>query len=84
MSKRIDMTGQVFERLTAVECVGMKHNQAMWLCQCSCGNTTIVMRQHLINGHTASCGCLRKELMSERNRILWDYKRRIDKLEGAE
>lgn len=27
-------------------------------CLCDCGNTTIVLRQHLVGGHTKSCGCL--------------------------
>lgn len=34
---------------------------AMWFCQCSCGNTTIVQQAKLRSGHTRSCGCMVKE-----------------------
>lgn len=30
-------------------------------CKCECGNTKIVSRLNLINSHTHSCGCLRKQ-----------------------
>lgn len=30
------------------------------LCQCECGNTTIVFKSNLTRGHTKSCGCDRK------------------------
>lgn len=32
-----------------------------WLCQCDCGNQTIVIGTKLRKGETKSCGCLRKE-----------------------
>lgn len=31
----------------------------MWICQCDCGNTVIVIGSHLRNLHTQSCGCLK-------------------------
>lgn len=34
-------------------------------CKCDCGNDINVMQQNLINGSTTSCGCFRKEAMSE-------------------
>ena len=36
----------------------------MWLCLCSCGNTTKATRGNLKNGNIKSCGCLHKEVMS--------------------
>ena len=33
-----------------------KHDK--WLCQCDCGNTTIVRSNTLREGKTKSCGCL--------------------------
>ena len=48
----IDMTGEVYGRLTVVERTGSK-----WLCRCECGNTSIVGRQELRRGNTKSCGC---------------------------
>jgi hypothetical protein len=36
-------------------------------CACSCGRMVRVRKSNLENGNTSSCGCLRKELQSERN-----------------
>ena len=33
----------------------------MCKCKCDCGNTVEVLRSHLTNGLTKSCGCLQKE-----------------------
>ena len=35
---------------------------ALWLCACECGETTVVSARHLRTGHTRSCGCLREVL----------------------
>lgn len=59
-----DLTGQRFGRLVAIERVGTaKDGQAQWLCQCDCGNTTVVRAGDLRRGNTQSCGCLQKEYM---------------------
>jgi hypothetical protein len=60
MTKRIDLTEQKFGKLTVVK---YDHTEkpkgiAFYLCNCECGNTTIVSSGHLRNGHTQSCGCL--------------------------
>lgn len=57
MSRFIDMTGQVFGRLTVTEYAGDRK----WRCTCSCGNTVDVARQSLIKGRSTSCGCYRRE-----------------------
>ena len=44
-----------------------KHTSA-WLCRCDCGNEKVVSLIHLRNGSTRSCGCLARELSSERGR----------------
>lgn len=54
----IDLTGQKFNRLTAIKYLG----SSKWLCKCDCGNETIVHTQKLKSGHTKSCGCLQKEI----------------------
>ena len=55
---RKDLVGQTFGRLTVIsfEYVN-KHREAMWLCKCICGNTTIVSGHNLIKGSVKSCGC---------------------------
>ena len=37
-----------------------------WLCKCDCGKYTEVVWNSLASGRTKSCGCLQKELLSER------------------
>ncbi len=61
MSKRIiDLTGQKFGKLTAIELLGTdKHGVALWKCQCECGNEKLVKSVNLRNGATISCGCIR-------------------------
>lgn len=57
MGKFIDITGQKFGRLTALEHIG----HSKWRCMCVCGNEKIVSSGHLRDGHCRSCGCLYEE-----------------------
>lgn len=67
MSRRIDISGKIFSRLTAIECVGSDSRQeSIWKCLCECGNITNVRSSSLRNGSTQSCGCLNKELAAGR------------------
>lgn len=57
-----DLSGQVFNRLTAVEPVAKRKNgMVMWRCRCECGNESTVQSGQLRNGDIKSCGCLRRE-----------------------
>lgn len=40
---------------------------AAWRCQCDCGGQATVLFQQLKIGHTASCGCLRREVSRARS-----------------
>lgn len=52
---RIDIAGQRFGRLTAIEPV---YNEVTyWRCLCDCGKETLVRMSNLRSGHAASCGC---------------------------
>lgn len=56
----IDLTGQRFEKLTVIRQEGRNENGEMyWLCQCDCGNTTVVKGYYLKSGRIKSCGCMR-------------------------
>ena len=66
MGKRIDLTGQRFGRLTAIEYVG----NSKWLCKCECGNEKIVCRGHLKSGAIRSCGCYNREVAKKRMRAM--------------
>ena len=60
----IDLTGQVFGRLTVLSKNGKtSHNNQKWLCQCSCGNQTTVAAGKLKRQYkaTVSCGCYQQE-----------------------
>ena len=67
MGKLIDLSGQKFGRLTVIERAGVTvHGEhAKWVCLCECGNATTVIGKNLRNGNTTSCGCFRKEQMSQ-------------------
>ena len=38
-----------------------------WLCECDCGNISVIRGSALRSGRSASCGCYRSDRMSERN-----------------
>lgn len=62
-----NIIGQKFGRLTVVEQKGSnKHRQIVWLCKCDCRNFIETTTHNLRSGNTKSCGCLKKELLSER------------------
>lgn len=56
-----------YNRLTPIKIAYKKDRASYWLCQCDCGNTTIVREASIKNGHTKSCGCIRVERMKLEN-----------------
>jgi hypothetical protein len=54
----IDLTGQRFGRLLAMDRVGGR-----WMCHCDCGNATLVPTADLKAGKTKSCRCLQRDLL---------------------
>ena len=67
MPKELDITGQIFGRLTAIEkCVDKpKGKGAYWNCRCECGNVVVANVRDLRSGNTKSCGCLRTDRVIE-------------------
>lgn len=64
-----DISGQRFGRLTAIEFMGTDMRRcALWKCRCDCGNEIIAQRNNLKTGTSRSCGCLRRDLITERNK----------------
>jgi hypothetical protein len=65
MGKIKDLIGKTFGRLTVIEYTGnkTKWGNAIWKCQCSCKNKTIVTVRagNLISGNVKSCGCITEE-----------------------
>lgn len=59
---RKDLAGQRFGRLVVKKFAGKnRHRNALWLCECTCGNVRTIIGSHLISGATKSCGCYRRE-----------------------
>ena len=60
-----DIRGRRYGRLVVLErAANDKHQKAMWLCQCDCGNQIIVRGGTLRSGQQKSCGCYNKELQA--------------------
>lgn len=56
--KAIDITGQKFGHLTAIERVGTNSDgKATWKCVCDCGNECVAIGKELRNGERKTCGC---------------------------
>lgn len=64
--KIVDISGKKFGRLTVVSKVGSNGHSTLWLCKCECGKMKEVTLSHLRQGCVMSCGCLTKEIASER------------------
>lgn len=64
-TRRLNIVGQKFGRLTVLKYVESKSEDSMFLCRCDCGNEKIIRGTHLKNGKILSCGCLLKEIDSE-------------------
>ena len=65
----IDMSGQVYGRLTVIEYIADKKK---WRCKCTCGNGHLVARDYLVSGGSRSCGCLAIETHSGKNNNRWN------------
>lgn len=61
---RNDLTGQRFGRLTVTCRAPNRNGKVMWECVCDCGGSTTVESSNLIFTQM-SCGCYRRERMSE-------------------
>ncbi len=80
-----DLTGKRFGRLTVrcrasdyVSPKGVHH--VRYVCDCDCGNETIVDVNQLRRGQTSSCGCIYKETRGDANRT---HGHRGDRLYGV-
>lgn len=54
-----DLSGEKFGKLTVIKRAPNRNNRTMWLCECECGNKTVVGGAMLKSGNTKSCGCLK-------------------------
>nr|DAM69209.1 MAG TPA: hypothetical protein [Caudoviricetes sp.] len=65
---RNDLTGQRFGRLVVLGLADVPDRKGFifWRVRCDCGTEKIVMQNNLVFGRTKSCGCLSREMRSER------------------
>lgn len=73
----VDLTGQRFGRLVAIRPTGKRRQGFVeWECKCDCGNTAYVAGAMLSCGNTSSCGCLRKEIATQKMRRIVEARRK--------
>lgn len=60
----IDMTGQRWGRLTVVKYIESSSGGSRWLCRCDCGTEKIMKGYLLRKGHSTSCGCYKREMLT--------------------
>lgn len=66
MSKKVDLTGIRFGKLTALEPTKERKNgYTVWICRCDCGNIVHAASRSLKNGWMTSCGCEEKKTRYE-------------------
>jgi len=70
LRKPIDLTGRKFGKLKVLYQQGTdKRGEALWKCQCDCGNLHLVKGSLLRMGVSKSCGCDKARLCKEANLI---------------
>ena len=71
MVKARDITGLKFGRLTAIALHHIKEDTTckrhFWAFKCDCGKECIIAKHAVTSSHTQSCGCLHKEITSQKN-----------------
>ena len=65
MGKKIDLTGQVFGKLTVLKEGERKNGKLYWTCQCECGNIKDIYGYSLRKGDTISCEVLSDGIIKE-------------------
>lgn len=80
----MNIIGQKFNRLTVLELFkkeqvylfnGKKNGfRYFYACLCDCGKLTIVAKNHLLSGHTRSCGCISQKHLKTDTRLFRIWK----------
>jgi len=62
-----DLSGNRYDMLSVIRRVeNSRDGYVQYLCVCDCGNYKIIKADNLRNGHTHSCGCLKKKMMADK------------------
>lgn len=68
MKKIKNHANEVYGRLTVLQFIERKEQKSYWKCRCSCGKEITIPISYLTSGDTKSCGCLKKEIVSKREK----------------
>jgi len=68
MPERSNLVGKRFGNLIVIAFAYAMKSHIYWKCKCDCGKESIVAGSNLRSGHTQSCGCLQREMVSKKNR----------------
>lgn len=82
MPKLIEMIGKKFNKLLVLRDSGLRgaRNRIKYVCLCDCGNESIVFGDPLRRGHTKSCGCDKKIIMTKHGKHGTNSYRTWDKM----
>lgn len=69
-SQRKNFVGNKYGKLTILEILPSSGATKV-KCMCDCGNEYIGCQADIVSGHTKSCGCLHKEVISKTNTKYW-------------
>lgn len=61
-----NLKGKQFSNLEVIKKVSSS-SHAHWLCVCTCGKSKVVRSDHLLDGNTKSCGCIKPVIHKLRN-----------------
>lgn len=61
----IDITGQKFNKLTALKFAYIKSGNTYWYFKCDCGGISITNKHRVVKNKTKSCGCLFKKTQEQ-------------------
>lgn len=67
-SQVADLIGKRFGKLIVTGDSGQRSGsgEILWLCKCDCGGELLTVRNRLISGYAASCGCVPRQYASKR------------------
>lgn len=69
MGAALNLTNELYGRLTGVRRVGTASGGAVWLWRCNCGNELTEVAGRVRSGSVRSCGCLRRDVAATRNGV---------------
>ena len=62
---RLQLVGKTYGRLTVLDFDSVRNNHSYWKVKCDCGVEKVLQGHLLTSGHSQSCGCLQREIVSK-------------------